>query len=215
MRALCLLVLLFVSPVALAAEGTTVTVRCRESCSVLLDGKSGRRVSDSQWAFKEVPSGRRRIEIKSALGLPRVSSYVDIPEAPEATVYVDSKQRLGVSPGSSSSPKPDAGTPPAAPPEAAPSEAAPPERKQDDTSLLRLRCPRPCTVTMDYARRISGTSNELTLYNVTPGRHRVDVSFGVGSRDQHGFVDVPAASEVFVQVSEAGLQVSNSKPLGR
>jgi hypothetical protein len=209
MRALCL-VLLFLSPVALAAEGTTVTVRCRESCSVLLDGRSGRRVSDSQWEFKEVPSGRRRIEIKGVLGLPRVSSYVDIPEVPEATVYVDSKLRLGVSPGPSSSAKPDAGTKPAAPPEPAPAE-----RGKDDTSILQLRCHRPCTVTLDYARRISGTSNVLTLHNVTPGRHRVDVGFGLGSRDQHGFIDVPAASEVFVQVSEAGLQVSNTRPLVR
>ncbi len=209
MRALCLF-LLFVSPVALAAEGTTVTVRCRESCSVLLEGRSGRRVSDSQWEFKEVPPGRRRIEIKGVLGLPRVSSYVDIPEAPEATVYIDSKMRLGVSPGPSSSSRPDAGTKPAAPP-----EAPPPERSKDDTSLLHLRCHRPCTITMDYARRISGSSSSLTLHGVTPGRHRVDVSFGLGSRDQHGFIDVPAASEVFVQVSEAGLQVSNTKPLGR
>ncbi|HEX8435655.1 hypothetical protein [Archangium sp.] len=206
MRALCFVVLLFVSSVALAAEGTTVTVRCRESCSVLLEGKSGRRVSDSQWEFKEVPAGRRRIEIKGALGLPKVSSYVDIPEAPEATVYMDSRLRLGVSPGPSSSTPPEGGTT---------KPAAPPERKKDDTSRLHLRCHKPCTVTMDYARRVSGTSSALTLHEVTPGRHRLDVSFGLGNKDQHGFIDVPAASEVFVQVSDAGLQVSNTKPLGR
>jgi hypothetical protein len=209
MRALLLLVL-FVCPMALAAEGTTVTVRCRESCSVLLEGRSGRRVSDSLWEFKGVSPGRRRIEVKGALGLPKVSSYVDIPEAPEATVYFDSKMRPGVSPGPSSSTAPDAGTKPAAPP-----EAAPPQRKKDDTSVLQLRCHRPCAVTVDYARRISGASSSLTLHGVTPGRHRLDVSFGLGSRDQQGFIEVPAASEVFVQVSEAGLQVTNTKPLER
>jgi hypothetical protein len=202
MRALCLvLALVFMSSVALAAQGSTVTIRCPEPCSVLLEGKPGQRLSDSHWEFTDVPPGKRRIEVKGLLGRPLVSSFVDIPKTPQAGVYLDAKGALKVSGGT-----------------AAPSTAAgkgSPKPKKGKVSVLHVRCQRLCSVSVDHARRSSGSTHTTTVQDVTPGTHSVEVSFAFGGGDWRDSIQVPPASEVFVYASDAGLQVTNTRRLGK
>ncbi|MFY0568877.1 hypothetical protein ACN28E_34340 [Archangium lansingense] len=203
MRAL-FLILLLVCPVAFAAEGTTLRVRCVETCTVLLEGKPGRRLHGSQWdwEFSDVSAGKRRIEVKGILGRSLATSYIDIPAVPEVSVYVDMKGRVTVSPVASSSP-------------AAPSPVPPEEPKRDEDSVLHVRCQKPCTVSVDYVRRPSGDSHTVIVHGVKPGPHRVEVSFVLGSGARRESIDVPPASEVFVYAAETGLQVTNTRPLGK
>jgi hypothetical protein len=206
MRALCLVLLLLLPPAVLAAGGTTVKVRCVGSCTVLIEGRPGRRLYGSpwNWEFQDVPPGKRRIEVKGVLGRPLATSYLDIPDVPEAGVYVDSKGRLTVSPAASPSPKAHTGTRPA-PPEAP---------KKEEASVLHVRCQRPCTVSVDHVRRPSGDSRTVIVHGLGPGSHRVEVGFGLGGGVRRGSIEVPPASEVFVYVTDAGLQVTNTRPLG-
>lgn len=205
MRALCV-VLLLLSPAVLAAGGTTVKVRCVETCTVLIEGRPGRRLYGSpwNWEFQDVPPGTRRIEVKGVLGRPLAASYVDIPDVPEASLYVDSKGRLTVSPAASSSPEARAGSRPA-PPEAP---------RKEEASVLHVRCQRSCTVSVDYVRRPSADSRSAIVHGVAPGTHQVEVDFVLGGGARRGAIEVPAASEVFVYVTDAGLQVTNTRPLG-
>lgn len=200
MRVFCL-VLVFVSPVALAAQGSTVTIRCPEPCSILLEGKPGQRLTDSHWEFTNVPPGKRRIEVKGLLGRPLVSSFVEIPRAPQAGVYLDAKGALKVSRGT-----------------AAPATATgkgSPKQKNGKPSVLHVRCQKPCSVSVDHARRSSTNTHTITVQDVTPGTHHVEVSFALGAGDWRDSVKVPPASEVFVHASDAGLRVTNTRPLGR
>lgn len=199
MRALCL-VLLLLPPAVLAAGGTTVKVRCVETCTVLIEGRPGRRLYGSPWSweFQDVPPGTRRVEVKGLLGRPLATGYLDIPDVPEASLYVDSKGRLTVSPEAR------AGTRPA-PPEAP---------RKEEASILHVRCQRSCAVSVDYVRRPSGDSRTVIVHGLAPGTHRVDVDFGLGGGARRGSIEVPPASEVFVYVTDAGLQVTNTRPLG-
>jgi hypothetical protein len=198
MRALCL-VFLLVCPVALAAEGTTVKVRCVETCTVLLEGKPGRRLQGSQWnwEFRDVSAGKRRIEVKGFLGRQLATSYIDIPAVSEASVYVDMKGRVTVSPAAASSPMPSE------------------EQKRQEGSVLQVRCQKPCSVTVDHVRRPSGGSHTVIVHGLAPGPHRVEVDFVLGSGARRESIDLPPASEVFVYASETGLQVTNTRPLGK
>ncbi|PTL78144.1 hypothetical protein [Vitiosangium sp. GDMCC 1.1324] len=204
MRALCL-VLLLLSPAVLAAGGTTLKVRCVETCTVLIEGRPGRRLHDSpwNWEFKDVPPGKRRVEVKGILGRPLAASYLDIPDVPEASLYVDSKGRLTVSPSASSAAA-DAGIRPA------PSEA----QTKEDASILHVRCQKPCTVTVEHVRRPSGDSRTAIVHGLKPGTYRVEVDFVLGGT-RRGSVEVPPASEVFVYATDAGLQVTNTRPLAK
>jgi hypothetical protein len=201
MRALCL-VLLLVCPVALAAEGTTVKVRCVETCTVLLEGKAGRRLHGTQWnwEFKDVPAGKRRIEVKGVFGRSLATSYIDIPAVPEASVYVDMKRRVTVAPAAAAS----SSVPP-------PAE----EPKGREESILQVRCQKPCTVSVDHVRRPSGGSHTVTVHGLKPGPHRLEVDFVLGGGGRRESIDLPPASEVFVYANEKGLQVTNTRPLGK
>ena len=197
MRTLCLLLLLFAPP-ALAAQGTTLRIRCVETCTVLLEGKAGRRLHGSQWnlEFKEVPAGKRRIEVKGVFGRSLATSYIDIPAVPEASVYVDMKGRVTVSPAAASAPPP-AGEP-----------------KGQEESILQVRCQKPCTVSVDHVRR-SGSTQMVTVHGLKPGPHRLEVEFVLGGGARRESIDLPPASEVFVYANEKGLQVTNTRPLGK
>lgn len=197
MRALCV-VLLLLSPAVLAAGGTTIKVRCVETCTVLIEGRPGRRLYGSPWSweFQDVPPGPRRIEVKGVLGRPLATSYLDIPDVPEASLYVDSKGRLSLSPAASPSPEARADTRPA------------------EASILHVRCQRSCTVSVDYVRRPSGDSRTVIVHGLAPGTHRVEVDLALGGGSRRGSIEVPPASEVFVYVTDAGLQVTNTRPLG-
>jgi len=205
MRVLCL-VLLFLSSAALAVEGTTVRVRCVGTCTLLLEGRPGRRLHDSpwDWEFKDVSPGKRRIEVKGFLGRPLAISYLDIPDVPETLLYVDAKGRLSISPGVSA-PKAGAGTRPAAP------EA----RKKEKASVLHLRCQKSCTVSMDHVRRPSSDGQTTLVHGLAPGVHSVEVEFVLGGGVRRASLDVPPASEVFVYATDAGLQVTNIRPLAK
>lgn len=205
MRALCV-VLLLLSPAVLAAGGTTVKVRCVETCTVLIEGRPGRRLYGSpwNWEFQDVPPGTRRVEVKGVLGRPLATGYLDIPDVPEASLYVDSKGRLTVSPAASASPEAGVGTRPA-PPEAP---------RKDESSVLHVRCQRSCSVSVDYVRRPSADSRTVIVHGLAPGTHQVEVGLGLGGSTRRGSVEVPPASEVFVYVTDEGLRVTNTRPLG-
>jgi hypothetical protein len=219
MRLLCL-VLLLASTTAVAEGGSTLKVRCPENCTVRIEGRTGRRISDSHWEFRDVAPGRRRIEAKGLLGRNLVSSYVDIPSAPEALVYIDSRGRLGVSqPPAEATP---ASAPPAPAPqeaEATPASAPPAPAPQEDkapASVLHVRCQKPCSVFVDNVRRASsGSTHTFIVHGVTPGSHTVEARFLLGSSVRLGSIDVPPGSEVFVYATDEGVKVTNTRPLDK
>ncbi|WNG38352.1 hypothetical protein F0U61_35255 [Archangium violaceum] len=200
MRALCV-VLLLLSSAALAAEGITVKVRCVGTCTVLLEGKPGRRLHDSlwNWEFTHVSPGKRRLEVKGFLGGSQATGYIDIPDVSEVHVHVDSKGRLSVSPAADASTRP----------------APPKERKKEEDSVLHVRCQRPCTVSVDHVRRPSADSRTVIVHGLKPGAHRVEVGFALGGGDRRDFIELPPSSEVFVFATDAGLHVTNTRPLGK
>ncbi|OJH39716.1 hypothetical protein [Cystobacter ferrugineus] len=206
MRTLCLLLLLFAPP-ALAAQGTTLRIRCVETCTVLLEGKPGRRLHDApwDWEFKDVAPGKRRLEVKGFLGRSLTTRYLDIPDVPELGVHVDAKGGLLVSPRESSSPKPSVGSRP----------AAPMVRKNEDASVLHVRCQKSCTVWVDHVRRPSGDGRTAIVHGLEPGTHQVEAELLLGGGVRRASIDVPPASEVFVYAAGSGLQVTNTRPLGK
>ncbi|ATB37644.1 hypothetical protein CYFUS_003069 [Cystobacter fuscus] len=206
MRALCLLLLLLATP-TLAAEGTTLRIRCVETCTVLLEGKPGRRLHDApwDWEFKDVAPGKRRLEVKGFLGRSLAIRYLDIPDVPETSVYVDAKGGLLVSPRESSSPKTGADSRP----------VAPVVRKKEASSVLHVRCQKSCTVSVDHVRRPSGDGRTAIIHGLPPGTHQVETELVLGGGVRRASIDVPPASEVFVYAAGSGLQVTNTRPLGK
>ncbi|WP_275424953.1 hypothetical protein [Archangium violaceum] len=41
------------------------------------------------------------------------------------------------------------------------------------------------------------------------------MDFALGGGDRRGAIDIPPASEVFVYATDAGLHVTNTRPLGK
>ncbi|MCP3104945.1 hypothetical protein LZ198_39375 [Myxococcus sp. K15C18031901] len=204
---------LLCSTPVLAQDGVTVNVRCTEKCTVLLEGKRGNRVDDATWAFKGVRPGKRRLEASGVLGRPLVSSFADIPDAAVATVYLASNKRIVVETGSTPMP----GTPTwAKGTSASPEREAPgaPSTAKTGTSLIHVRCPEPCTLSMDGARKGSTGTTGVSIEDVAPGARTLEASFMHGSRVRRSTLDIPEHSEVFVTVTEEkGFQVTNTKAL--
>ncbi|MCE9668467.1 hypothetical protein LY474_11655 [Myxococcus stipitatus] len=204
---------LLCSTPVLAHDGVTVSVRCTEKCTVLLEGKRGRRVDDATWEFTGVPPGKRRLEASGVLGRPLVSSFADIPDVTVASIYLASNKRIVVETGTTPMP----GTP-----EWAKGSSAPPvtdspkstETAKPGTSLIHVRCPRSCTLSLDGARKGSAGTSSVRLENVSKGPHVLEASFTLGSKTRRSTLDIPEHSEVFVTVTEEkGFQVTNTRTL--
>lgn len=184
--------------VAVGAKSVAI-VRCPEDCTVLLDGRRGLRRDDRTWEFKDVEPGRRRVEANGGLFNRRLLlDYVHMPEGAEATFYGDSKGNVRLTGNKSL--------------EAA--EQARAQAREGGTSQLNVRCQKPCTVSLDGARRGTSNATSVVITDVTSGAHELDVVFTLGKSRRRTTLDVRASSEVFITASEDdGLQVTNTKSL--
>jgi hypothetical protein len=198
MRALLFILCLLSSSLAFA-RGTTVKVRCPEKCSVLLEGKAGRRLDDALWEFQDVEPGKRRVEVKGLLGRHLAAGHADIPKAPAVTLFVDHKGRLSVSRDKE---------------EAAPASAAAQKKKGASPSVLHVRCHKPCVVAVDNVRKNSSNTQAVTVREVEPGSHQVEARFVLGAT-RRATIEVPPGSEVYLMASDAGVQVTNTRPMGK
>ncbi|QSQ21457.1 hypothetical protein JY651_40770 [Pyxidicoccus parkwayensis] len=185
-------------PVKGGAKSVAI-VRCPEDCTVLLDGNHGLRRDERTWEFKDVEPGRRRVEATASLFSRKLFlDYVDVPAGAEATFYGDSKGNVRLTEDRSL-------------------EAVEQERarvRKAGTSELNVRCQKPCTVSLDGARRGSSNATNVLLRDVEPGAHELDVVFTVGKSHRRMKLDVRASSETFITASEDdGFQVTNTKPL--
>ncbi|MBE2253862.1 MAG: hypothetical protein IAE78_30310, partial [Myxococcus sp.] len=76
----------------------------------------------------------------------------------------------------------------------------------------RLNCQKPCTVSVDGARRTGeNQTGQLTITNVAPGTRQVFVKFFGGSAQAS--VEVAPDTEVFLFAQESSLRVTNTRPL--
>lgn len=172
-----------------------VRVKCPSDCSVRVGGGVGRRVSAQLWEFSDVPPGKTRFDIEGFASINIASGYLDVPASSDVEVIV-SRSRLAL------------GT---VTPRAVPMvgnngvlSTAP--------GMLRLTCQKPCTVSVDGARRTGeNQTGQLTIGNVAPGTRQVFVKFFGGSAQSA--VEVPPDSEVFLFAQESSLRVTNTKPL--
>ncbi len=180
------------------ASGTTVKVRCPENCSVKLDGKTGLRIGDDQWEFKDVEPGKRRIEVKGLLGRHLASGYADIPKAAEVSVFLDHRGRFGVTKAAASA-------------SSSPRKAT----KGGKSSVLHIRCQKPCRISVDHIRKGSSQStHSVTVPDVEPGTHQVEASFVLGST-RRADIEVPPGSDVYLMAADSGLKVINTRPLAK
>lgn len=173
--------------------------RCPEDCTVLLDGRRGVRRDGRTWEFKDVEPGRRRVEANGGLFNRRLFlDSVEVPAGAVATFYGDSKGNVRLTEDKSL--------------EAAEQEQA--KAREGGTSLLNVRCQKPCTLSFDGARRGSSNATNVVIRDVPPGAHELDVVFTVGKTRRRTTLDVRAGSEVFITASEDdGFQVTNTKAL--
>lgn len=181
---------LLLSSPGLAEDGVTVRVRCTEKCTVVLDGKRGRRVTEATWEFKGIPAGTRRVEATGVLGRPLASGFVDLPDVAEAGVFLTSDKRIVVKAGSSPAP----GTPEWAEERRAEPRAA--GTGEGKKSVAIVRCPEDCTVLLDgrRGRRLDGRTWEFK--DVEPGRRRVEAHGGLFNRRLFvDYVELPAGAE--------------------
>lgn len=174
---------------------STVRVRCPSDCSVRVAGGVGRRLNPQLWEFSDVSPGKTRFDIEGTFTIPIASGYLDIPASSEVEVMV-SKNRLVL------------GT---ATPRAAPMPTAN-GALSTTPGILRLTCQKPCTVSIDGARRSGeNQTGQITITGVAPGSHNVGVKFFGGSGQ--ATVDVPPDTEVFIFAQESAVRVTNTKPL--
>jgi len=146
------------------------------------------------WEFTDVPPGKTRFDIEGFASINIASGYLDIPAASEVEVIV-SRSRLAL--GSV--------TPRVAP-------IAKNGALSTAPSLFRLNCQKPCTVSVDGARRTGeNQTGQLTIGNVAPGTRQVSVKFFGGSAQAS--VDVAPDTEVFLFAQESSVRVTNTKPL--
>ncbi len=176
-------------PPSTSKAPSVAIVKCRDACTVLLDGKRGLRRDTRTWEFRDVAPGNRRVEATGGLfDRQQFVGYVDVPGGAEVTIQADAKGRVLLTEQR--------------------------ERTSAETSLLHVRCPKPCTVMLDGQRRGTSNAANLSIRDVPPGAHALEVDFTVGGEVRRSTVDVPAGHEVFVTASEdRGVQVTNSKPL--
>jgi hypothetical protein len=172
-----------------------VRVKCPSDCSTRVGGGVGRRMNAQLWEFSDVPAGKTRFDIEGFASINIASGYLDIPASSEVEVIV-SKNRLAL--GSV--------TPRAAP------TLTQNGALSNAPSMLRLNCQKPCTVSVDGARRTGeNQTGQLTIGNVAPGTRQVYVKFLGGSAQTS--VEVPPDSEVFLFAQESSLRVTNTRPL--
>ncbi|MCY1018222.1 hypothetical protein [Pyxidicoccus sp. MSG2] len=200
--------LLSLSVPALAQDGVAVRVRCPEKCTVVLDGKHGRRVTDSTWEFEGIATGTRRVEATGLLGRPLASGFADIPDVAEADVFLASNKRIVVERGSTSPP----GTP-----EWAEGEGARPREKvgAGEKSVAIVRCPENCTVLLDGRRGLGRDGRTWEFKDVKPGRRRVEANAALLNRRLFvGYVEVPAGARVtFYGDSKGNLRLTEDRSL--
>ena len=177
-----------------AALPSLVRVKCPSDCSARVGGGVGRRVSSQLWEFSDVPPGKTRFDIEGFASINIASGYLDIPATSEVEVVV-SRNRLALG----------TITPRVAP-------VANNGVLSTAPGMLRLTCQKPCTVSVDGARRTGeNQTGQLTIGNVAPGTRQVFVKFFGGSAQSA--VQVPPDSEVFLFAQESSLRVTNTKPL--
>jgi hypothetical protein len=178
-----------------SAKSSVVRVKCPSDCSARLAGGVGRRLNAQLWEFSDVQPGTTRFDLEGFASMSMAAGYVEIPPASEVEVVV-SKGKLAL--GSV--------TPRVAPKTRAVGTLS------TVPSVFRLKCQKPCTVSIDGVRR-SGErqTGQLNITNIVPGTHQVSVKFIVGSTQAS--VEVPPDSEVFLFAQESSLRVTNTKPL--
>ncbi len=186
-------------PPRVAPSGTVQTslvrVKCPSDCSTRVAGGVGRRMNPQLWEFSDVPTGKTRLDIEGFAGITIAAGYLDIPAASEVEVLV-SKGRLAL--GSVT-------------PRAVPTRAKDGARSTAP-GMFRLNCQKPCTVSVDGARRTGeNQTGQLTITGVAPGTRQVHVKFFAGAAQAS--VDVPPDSEVFLFAQESSVRVTNTRPL--
>ncbi|MHB8872876.1 MAG: hypothetical protein ACYC8T_04250 [Myxococcaceae bacterium] len=99
-------------------------------------------------------------------------------------------------------PAEDAGAPVAA-------QAAP------QPSTVHVRCPKTCIIYVDGLRQMKMTSDKkaVLMEKVPPGSHQVVGKDTLNAIIGSGVVEVPPASEVFVQIGSGKATVTVAKPL--
>ncbi|MFP2960673.1 hypothetical protein ACLEPN_23350 [Myxococcus sp. 1LA] len=185
------------APASTSKAPSVATVKCQDDCTVLLDGKRGLRRDDRTWEFRDVAPGQRRVEgTGGVFNRRQFVGYVEIPGGSEVTLYGDSKGRVTLTRQENLE------------------AARQPPASATMTSVIHVRCPKACTVTMDGQRRGTSNATNLSLRDVPPGTHALEVDFTVGGKLRRSTLEVPASHELFVTASEEhGVQVTNTKPL--
>jgi hypothetical protein len=181
-----------------ASGRSVLTVRCNEDCTVRMDGKAGMRKDSSTWEFKDVPAGQRRVEATGGLfNRPLFAGYADVPAGMKVTAMISSgSKRLTITERTPASQEKDS----------KPTGTAP--------SILNVRCPKACTLSMNGARKGAGQSQLVVVHEVAPGEHNVEIKFVFG-KAVRTILTVPAGSEVFATATESGISITNSKPLAK
>jgi|GEM_PF-2533351 len=179
-------------------ENSQLTVRCTDDCSVRVDGKAGLRKASNIWEFKDVASGQRRIEVTGGfLNRPLYNGYAEIPGGMQVTVQVDSNKRLTITDrlplGETKAEKAATG----------------------GVSTVNIRCTKNCTVSIDGTRKGANQAQLVNIRDVPPGDHDFEVKFVLGTKVVRSKLTIPAESEVFITATESGLNITNSKPLGK
>lgn len=189
-------------PETKAPEGTpgansSLIVRCSDDCTVRVDGKGGLRQAANSWEFKDVAPGQRRVEATGGfLNRPLYNGYADIPGGLKLTAQIDTNKHFTIT------------------------ERAPlgkePEVKPvtGDPSVITVRCPKQCSVSIDGLRKGAANSQMVVVRDVPPGEHAVMVQFLFG-KTVNSKLTIPAASDVFATASEGGITITNSKPLAK
>jgi hypothetical protein len=173
-------------------DKSVAIIRCTEECVVRLDGRGGVRWDKWTWEFKDVEPGRHRVEAAGLLDRKLFVAYVEVPAGSEATFHGDSRGHVTLT-------------------ERKELRAA----RENEASRIHVRCEKSCTVSLDGTRRGSTDTSGLVIQDVKPGPHELEVRFPVGRRMRRTTLNVSAAHEVFLTVSEdSGFQVTNAKPLG-
>ncbi|AEI63654.1 hypothetical protein [Corallococcus macrosporus] len=185
------------APASTSRAPSVAIVRCQDDCTVLLDGKRGLRRDNRTWEFRDVAPGQRRVEGTGGFfNQQQFVGYVEIPGGSEVTLYGDAKGRVTLTRQEYLE------------------AARRPQASATQTSRVHVRCPKACTVTMDGQRRGTSNATNLSLRDVPPGAHALEVVFTVGGKLRRSTLEVPASRELFVTVSEEhGVQVTNTKPL--
>lgn len=199
---------LSLSAPAFAQEGVTVSVRCTETCTVVFDGKRGRRVNEALWEFQGITPGARRVEATGVLGRPLVSGFADIPDTALATVYLVSNQRIVVRKESTTSPgTPEwvEGTARVAPGGTEKTPSPPPPPPSTAKSVALVSCLEACTVMLDERRGTRRDERTWEFRDVEPGKRRVEGTADLLIRKLFAsYVDVPAGTEATYQGDSKG-----------